>query len=72
MLVTNGYQAVVTYLSQHKLIKVLLEHEVISVIHLEKGKSSVKCSNGEVFECSNIIISVPIGVLKFNNIKFNP
>lgn len=72
MLVTSGYQALPVFLSQDKNIKVLLNHQVVEIIREANGKSLVKCSNGESFEAPNVVISVPLGILKMNAIRFTP
>lgn len=32
----------------------------------------MKCSNGQVFEAPHVIVGVPLGALKGNNIRFTP
>ena len=71
MLVTSGYQAFPEYLSANENIKVLTNHQVTEVT-FNGTNNIVKCSNGLTFEAPNIIVSVPIGVLKSNSIRFNP
>lgn len=52
-------------------ITVLLEHKVVEIT--KKGHTTeVVCQNGKKFEADKVIISVPLGVLKAQTIKFNP
>jgi L-2-hydroxyglutarate oxidase LhgO len=51
---------------------VLLNHQVVEIIKEPSGKSLVKCSNGDSFEAPNVVISVPLGALKKNSIRFTP
>lgn len=71
MLVTSGYQKFSEYLLKNSFIKVLLNHRVIEITY-KNGINTIKCANGAVFASKNVIISVPIGVLKNNGIKFTP
>lgn len=38
----------------------------------QAGRSEVVCRNGKVFEADRVVVSVPLGVLKKQTIKFAP
>lgn len=73
MFVMNGVDTIVKKLVNNPNIEVLLEHVVVQVTRNNNTDSTViKCSNGKIFKAKNVICSVPLGVLKAKNIKFQP
>jgi lysine-specific histone demethylase 1 len=72
MLVTNGYQTIPFDLSKNSNIKVLLNSKVVKIIHHDDGTNEVKCSNGQSYFGQNVVVSVPLGVLKASGIEFDP
>jgi len=71
MLVLSGYQRFVEHLSKHSNIQTFLNRKIIEV--KKNGKSStVRCLKGDVYEATNIIVAVPLGVLKKKAINFVP
>ena len=75
-LIENGYHRVLQHLAEEYPLDIRFEHEVISVdfeAASESGKIvRVECSNGSVFECNYCILTLPIGVLHDNTVRFTP
>ena len=52
-------------------MKILLNHQVSQVTY-DGTNTMVSCLNGQVFIAKNIVIAVPLGVLKSGSIQFTP
>ena len=71
MMVVNGYEKVSEYLFKDSRAQVLLGHKVVSVSR-KATYSEVECENGAKFKAEKVIVTVPLGALKKEIIKFNP
>ncbi len=67
-IITNGYDLLPQYLSKGLDIKL---NERVSAIDYSGDKVKITTSNS-VYESDYVIVTVPLGVLKKNVIKFNP
>lgn len=68
-----GYQQVVEHLAREYDLDIRFQHEVTKVIeNAVDGTVSVHCANGEQFTTSQLLITVPLGVLASNQIDFRP
>ncbi len=73
VMITGGYKKLIDLLSS-KLTneEVRLNHWVTSVSVLQDSSIVVKTSDETIFEGSQVIVTVPLGVLKSGTIKFEP
>lgn len=73
VMITGGYRKFIELLSSElSEDEVKLNHWVKSVTVLQDSSVVVKTSDGNVFEGSQVIVTVPLGVLKAGTIKFEP
>lgn len=75
--IIGGYQKVPRVLAKFpSQLDIRYNHVASSIeTHDEKSRNSpvvVKCANGEVLEADHVVVTVPLGVLKKDVIKFNP
>ena len=66
----NGYISLAEHLS--KGLEIKLKEKVISIENYSTDKITIKTEKGEVYNCSSVILTVPLGVLKDSSIKFSP
>lgn len=69
-LVVGGYQNIAAYLARGVDIK--LNSEVTSVDYSSPSAVNVKTKDGQTYTAKNVIVTLPIGVLKANKVTFNP
>ena len=73
VMITGGYRKFIALLrSELSDNEVKLNHWVKSVTVLQDSSVLVKTSDGSIFEGSQVIVTVPLGVLKAGTIKFDP
>ncbi|XP_064615748.1 uncharacterized protein LOC135479772 [Liolophura sinensis] len=53
-------------------LNILLDHEVTEVNVQEDKRVIIKCRNGQIYEADAVIVTLPLGVLKANDVKFTP
>ncbi len=68
MLVTNGYDHVISHLADG--LNIQLSDPVFAVSHADNGAEVVTAKGKSSFDA--VIVTVPLGVLKANAIKFEP
>jgi monoamine oxidase len=68
LIITNGYDKVIDYLSKN--IDIRLNTKVENIDYT-KDNIKIETNNGS-FEADQVIVTVPLGVLKKNVIKFTP
>src|SRR5690606_7838794 len=44
----------------------------VSKIDYESSGIKVECTNGKVFEADHVVVTLPLGVLKTDDVQFNP
>jgi monoamine oxidase len=72
-LVLGGYQNIVAYLGMG--VNVKLNHQVTEIDYSNPAMVTVKAkNNGKIvtFSAAKVLVTLPIGVLKANTVKFNP
>ena len=68
----GGYSKFAKYLARHKNIELRLESEVVEVRRRKTDESEITTKDGEVLVAKNILITVPLSVLKAKRITFIP
>lgn len=69
MLAINGYDHIANYLATGVTVKT---NHVVTAINYADEVVKVSTSNGAAFTADNLIVTVPLGVLKNNKINFQP
>jgi protoporphyrinogen oxidase len=66
----NGYSEIFNEMSQDLNIK--FNSKVTEITKISKNFYSIRTENGENFYTEKVVVTVPLGVLKKNIIKFSP
>lgn len=53
-------------------LNILLGQEVTEVNVREDKRVVIKCRNGETYKADAVIVTLPLGILKADNVKFSP
>ncbi|XP_064598667.1 uncharacterized protein LOC135465310 [Liolophura sinensis] len=53
-------------------LHILLDQEVTGVDVQEDKRVVIKCRNGQTYQAGAVIVTLPLGVLKANDVKFTP
>lgn len=69
--VTGGYGKIIEYLKPENF-NIRLSSKVTEIDYRNKAIIKITTENKEVFECQAVVVTVPLGVLKKQDILFNP
>lgn len=69
VIIPGGYSQIVDYLAEG--LDIRLNH-VVKWVEYSKEDVTIKTTDGQVFDADRAVITVPIGVLKAGDIKFDP
>ena len=76
MLVLNGYMTAINYLAKNIHIKTNCQVHKIIYDQNAKNSNSPHCltvdTNSGQFTCNHVVVTVPLGCLKANAVKFEP
>jgi len=68
-IIEQGFSALIPSLTQG--VNLRLNRQVRQITHSKDGVN-IETENGETFSCRKVLLSVPLGVLKSDQIKFSP